>query len=210
MKGERCPSSRYEVRLAGEGGQGLILAGIILAEAAALYEGCNVVQTQAYGPEARGGASKAEVIISKGPIYHPKVLLADLFLAMSQQAFDKYCYEVKEDGLIIVDCTKVGRVYTTKAYQVPITTRAVELTGTPMTANLFALGLIVGLSQVVSRGALEEATAARVPPAVREANFQALAAGFAEAERVVAEQEKERKSPRLDDWYREMAPRRLG
>ncbi|MGQ9457139.1 MAG: 2-oxoacid:acceptor oxidoreductase family protein, partial [Anaerolineae bacterium] len=190
MKGERCPSSRYEVRLAGEGGQGLILAGIILAEAAALYEGCNVVQTQAYGPEARGGASKAEVIISKGLIYHPKVLLADLFLAMSQQAFDKYCYEVKEDGLIIADCTKVGRVYTTKAYQVPITTRAVEVTGTPMTANLFALGLIVGLSQVVSRGALEKATAARVPPAVREANFQALAAGFAEAERVVAEQEK--------------------
>ncbi|MGC8837210.1 MAG: 2-oxoacid:acceptor oxidoreductase family protein [Anaerolineae bacterium] len=210
MKDEQCPSSRYEIRLAGEGGQGLILAGILLAEAAALYEGCNVVQTQAYGPEARGGASKAEVIISRGPIYYPKVLLADLFLAMSQQAFDKYCYEVKEDGLIVVDSTKVGRVYTSKAYQVPITARAVETTGTPVTANLFALGLIVGLSRVVSQGALEKAVATRIPPALREANLKALTAGFGEAERVVAEQEKEKKSLRLDDWYREMAPRRLG
>lgn len=210
MKDERCPSSRYEIRLAGEGGQGLILAGIILAEAAALYEGCNVVQTQAYGPEARGGASKAEVILSRGPIHYPKVLLADLFLAMSQQAFDKYCYEVKEDGLIVVDSTKVGRVYTSKAYQVPITARALEATGTLVTANLFALGLIMGLSKVVSQGALERAIVARVPPALREANLKALAAGFAEAERVATEQEQEKKSPRLDDWYREMAPTRLG
>ena len=128
---------------------------------------------------------------------------------MSQQAFDKYCYEVKEDGLIVVDSTKVGRVYTSRAYQVPITARAVETTGTPVTANLFALGLIMGLSKAVSREALEQAVAARVPPATREANLKALAFGFTEAERVAAEQEKERKSPRLDDWYKEMAPRRL-
>lgn len=210
MKGDRHMPSRYEVRLAGEGGQGLILAGIILAEAAALYEGRNVVQTQAYGPEARGGASKAEVVISDGPIYYPKVLLADLFLAMSQEACDKYCYEVKEDGLIVVDSTKVERVYTNRAYQVPITTRAVEATGTPMTANIFALGLIAALPGVVGREALEKAVVARVPPATREVNLQALEAGYAEAERVLAQQREGSESPRLDDWYREIAPRRLG
>ena len=81
---------RVEVRLAGEGGQGMILAGIILAEAAAIYDGKNVVQTQSYGPEARGGASKAEVIIAEGEIDFPEVLSADVLMAMSQEACDKY------------------------------------------------------------------------------------------------------------------------
>ncbi len=83
-------SDRYEIRLAGEGGQGMILAGLILAEAAAIYAGKNAVQTQSYGPEARGGASKAEVVISDGEIDYPKVMDADVLLAMGQEACDKY------------------------------------------------------------------------------------------------------------------------
>jgi 2-oxoglutarate ferredoxin oxidoreductase subunit gamma len=86
---------RTEIRLAGEGGQGMILAGIILAEAAAIYDGKQAVQTQSYGPEARGGASRSEVIISEGEIDHPEVLSADIVIALSRQAYKKFAQTVK-------------------------------------------------------------------------------------------------------------------
>ncbi len=88
---EMSPGKRTEIRLAGEGGQGMILAGIILAEAAAIYDGKNAVQTQSYGPEARGGASKSEVVISASEIDHPEVLEADVLVALSKEAFKKFC-----------------------------------------------------------------------------------------------------------------------
>jgi 2-oxoglutarate ferredoxin oxidoreductase subunit gamma len=90
---------RMEIRLAGEGGQGMILAGIILAEAAVIFDNKNAAQTQSYGPEARGGASKAEVVISQGEIDHPEVIIADVLVAMSQEACDKYAGNLKKDGL---------------------------------------------------------------------------------------------------------------
>ncbi|MGD0753404.1 MAG: 2-oxoacid:acceptor oxidoreductase family protein, partial [Anaerolineales bacterium] len=96
-------AARTEIRLAGEGGQGMILAGIILAEAAAIYDGKMAVQTQSYGPEARGGASKSEVVIAAGEIDHPEVLSADVVVTLSQEAFDKYADSVKPGGLLIVD-----------------------------------------------------------------------------------------------------------
>src|SRR5271157_4991519 len=96
-------SKRTEIRLAGEGGQGMILAGIILAEAAAIYDGKQAVQSQSYGPEARGGASKSEVIISDGPIDYPKVTQCDALLAMTQEACNKYSHDLKEGGILLVD-----------------------------------------------------------------------------------------------------------
>lgn len=93
---------RIELRLSGSGGQGLILAGIILAEAA-LYDGMNVVQSQSYGPEARGGASKAEVIISKSEINYPKVNKCDILLSLTQIACDKYIDSLKIGGTLIID-----------------------------------------------------------------------------------------------------------
>ena len=112
---------RFEVRLAGAGGQGLILAGLILAEAVAIYDGRNAVQTQSYGPEARGGASKSEVIISDGRIDYPKVMSADVLLAMSQEACDEYFFGLDPDGLLIVDSELVERVPSSRAVEVPIT-----------------------------------------------------------------------------------------
>ena len=94
---------RIEIRLAGEGGQGMILAGIILAEAAAMFDGKNVVQTQSYGPEARGGASKSEVIIAEGEIDYPEVISADVLMVMSQEACDKYTHDLREGGILLVD-----------------------------------------------------------------------------------------------------------
>ena len=178
---------RTEIRLAGEGGQGMILAGIILAEAAAIYDGKNVVQTQSYGPEARGGASKSEVIIADGEIDYPEVISADMLMVMSQEACDKYASTLKKSGLLIVDPDKVGRVPTTRAVKVPIVKLAVEATGKAITANVVALGVLVGLTQVVSCDAIEKAVTARAPKGTEELNRTALAAGFAAAEQLLRE-----------------------
>lgn len=178
--------AKTEIRLSGFGGQGLITAGIILAEAAIL-DGKNAVQSQSYGPEARGGASKAEVIVSDGEIDYPKVGEADLLLAMSQQAADKYAAAIHPDGILVVDTDHVKQVpaFTGKTYRIPITHIAVEETGKDLVANIVALGVIVGLTGLVSRAALETAVLDRVPPKTKELNKQALAAGFRAAEQVL-------------------------
>ena len=164
---------RVEVRLAGEGGQGLILAGVILAEAAAVHDGLNATQTQSYGPEARGGASKSEVVISSEEIDYPKVIEADYLLAMSQEACDRYVGNLKRDGTLIVDTVHVRRLPLGRAaVQAPISQLAEE-----------ALGVLVGLTGLVSRRALEAAVQARAPKGTEELNAKALAAGFEWAER---------------------------
>ncbi len=174
---------RAEVRLAGEGGQGLILAGVILAEAAAVYDGLNATQTQSYGPEARGGASKSEVVISDEQIDYPKVIEADFLLAMSQEACDRYVGNLKREGLLIVDSAHVTRLPLGRsAVQAPITQLAEEATGRRITANVVALGVLVGLSGVVSRQAVEAAVKARAPKGTEELNARALAAGLGWAE----------------------------
>jgi len=177
-------AGRTEVRLAGEGGQGMILAGIILAEAATIYDGRNGVQSQSYGPEARGGASKSEVIISAGEIDHPEVLQPDVVVALSQEAFSKFASTVKPDGLLIVDADKVDSSSAPKAIRLPITKMAFETTGRIITANTVALGVLVGLTGLVSRQALEKAILARAPRGTEEMNHKALEAGFAAAEEV--------------------------
>jgi 2-oxoglutarate ferredoxin oxidoreductase subunit gamma len=175
---------RTEIRLAGEGGQGMILAGIILAEAASIYDGKIAVQTQSYGPEARGGASKSEVIIADGEIDHPEVLSADVVLTLSQEAYDKFAASVKPGGLLIVDDEKVRRIRMPEAVKIPISRLAFETTGKAITANTVALGVLVGLTGVVSRQAIEKAVTARAPRGTEEMNRKALEAGFEAAGRI--------------------------
>jgi 2-oxoglutarate ferredoxin oxidoreductase subunit gamma len=177
-------SDRYEVRLAGEGGQGMVLAGVILAEAAALYDGLNAVQTQNYGPEARGGTSRSEVIIARGEIDYPKVMSADLLLCMSQEACDRFGSAVADEGLIVVDSTSASRLPSPRALAVPISQIAEEATGRRIAASIVALGLVGGLTGIVSKEALTKAVAERVPPGTQEMNLAALEAGYAAAERV--------------------------
>ena len=175
---------RTEIRLAGEGGQGMILAGIILAEAASIYDNKMAVQTQSYGPEARGGASKSEVVIADGEIDHPEVLSADVVVTLSQEAYDKYAASVKPGGLLIVDDEKVSGVRQADAVRIPVNRLAFETTGRTITANTVALGVLVALTGVVSREAIAKAVAARAPRGTEEMNRKALEAGFAAAERV--------------------------
>lgn len=177
-------SFRYEMRLSGEGGQGLVLAGKIMAEAAAIYDDRNATQSQSYGPEARGGASKSEVIISDGEIDFPKAESLDLLLALTQEALDKYHHDLKPGGLLLVDADAVERLPKGKwkVVQVPFIRIAREKIGRAIVANIVAVGVIVKLSGAVSEKAAEEAILARVPRGTEELNLDAFRAGLAAAE----------------------------
>ena len=170
-------SSRFEIRLAGSGGQGLILAGIILAEAAGIYDGKFVCQTQSYGPAARGGASKAEVVISDGEIDYPKAIQPDVLLAMNQQSLDTYLADLKPEGLLMVDATLVPEVPLDRYLAIPFTRIAREL-GKEMVANIVALGALAARSKAVTLESLEKAVLGRVPRGTEELNKKALAAGI--------------------------------
>lgn len=173
---------RREIRLAGSGGQGIIMAAIVLAEAAGVHEGKQVSQTQSYGPEARGGTCKAEVVISDTPIDYPKVAKPDFMLAMNQASVNTYFGDLKPTGLLIVDSTLVSKVPTAKTVSIPFTKIAREEFGTDLVANMVALGALGWLSKGVSIESLEEALLSRVPPGTEELNLRALRAGVKAAE----------------------------
>lgn len=177
---------RYEARLSGSGGQGLILIGIILAEAVGIYDGKNVVQTQSYGPEARGGASKSEVIISDETIYYPKATRLDLLLCMNQKSCDEYYLDLKKDGILIVDSSLVHQVPTNQAYQIPFTHLAKEELGKAFVANIIAIGAIAEISKVVKESSLTEAVLKRVPPWSAELNKKALRIGIEQGKKAAA------------------------
>ena len=172
---------RIEVRLAGEGGQGMILAGIILAEAAGIYDGKVVCQTQSYGPEARGGASKAEVVISDAEIDYPKAIRPDVLLAMNQKSLDAFIFDLKPGGLLLVDADLVKEAPASRVLALPFTRIAREL-GRVMVANIVALGALTQLTGAVSHESLTAAVLARVPKGTEDLNRRALAAGVAAAE----------------------------
>lgn len=167
-----------QIRLCGSGGQGVITAAIILAEAA-IMEGAQVVQSQSYGPEARGGASKAEVIISKDFIYHPKVTKPDIVLALTQQAADKYSADLCGEGVLIIDEDLVPKSPNhSNVVKVSMTRLAVEELGKDLFTNIVALGLLVKVTGVVSLKTIQKAVALRVPKATIEKNMMALQIGY--------------------------------
>ena len=170
---------KKEIRLAGSGGQGLILAGIILAEAAILFEDLNAVQTQSYGPEARGGASKSEVIISDADIDYPKCEHVDVLLALTQKSIDSYYSDVVKNGLVVVDADLVSEIPNglTNVYRVPCTAIARDEIGKAFVANIVALGALSELLDFISAGSIERAVLRRVPKGTEEINKKALAAG---------------------------------
>ncbi len=179
---------RYEIRLSGSGGQGLILAGKILAEAAVIYDHRNAVQTQSYGPEARGGASKAEVVISDGDIDYPKATNLDILLALTQESCTKYSRDLKEGGILIIDTKEVSTVpegdY--RLYSAPITEIAIENVGKAVVTNIVALGILTRISGVVSVEAVRKAILAKVPKGTEELNMRAFDEGLKTGEELLA------------------------
>ena len=190
-------SFRYEIRLGGSGGQGIILMGIILAEAIGIYDGKHVAQTQSYGPEARGGSSKSEVIVSDVEIDYPKVMKPDLLLAMNQKSCDEFCTDLKPEGLLIVDSTLVTQLPTLNAFQIPFTRIAREKFNREMVANIIALGALAQLSSIVSPKAIESAVLGRVPKGTEQLNRDALKAGISAARRAKKESMKMEVAPEI-------------
>jgi 2-oxoglutarate ferredoxin oxidoreductase subunit gamma len=169
---------RFEIRLSGSGGQGLVLAGVILAEALGVYEGKNVTQTQSYGPEARGGASRSDVVVSDGEIYYPKATELDLLLCLTQESCDQYYPQLKDNGILIVDCDKVRQAPTTKAYSLPFIRTAKEKVGTPVVANVVSIAAVAGITKICSKEAVLNAVLARAPRGTEEKNRMACELGY--------------------------------
>ncbi len=169
---------KYEIRLSGSGGQGLLLAGIILAEAA-IEDGLNAVQTQSYGPEARGGASKSEVIISEDIIDFPKVRNCDILLSLTQKSYEQYNDNLKDDGILIIDSSvNVNTSSNSKIFSIPMLDAASKILGKPMVTNIIAIGALVALTEAVSKEALTRAVLKRVPKGTEELNKKALELGY--------------------------------
>ncbi|MDH7483770.1 MAG: 2-oxoacid:acceptor oxidoreductase family protein [Spirochaetales bacterium] len=172
---------RVEFRLSGSGGQGLLLAGIVLAEAV-IQEGKNAIQTQSYGPEARGGSSKAEVVVSDTDIDYPKATDPDYLLALTTDAYRSYGLSMKK-GLILVDTSvQVEPEAPVPVVKLPILETASKKLGRGVVANMVALGVLGGISGIASPAALREAVRNRVPKGTEDLNLAAVDAGLALAE----------------------------
>jgi len=178
---------RTEIRICGFGGQGIILAGIILGKAACLFDNNEAVQTQSYGPEARGGASKCEVVIDNKLIEYPKVQDLDVLVAMSNEALVKYIDDLKDEGTLIVDptTTDVEDVrefidqHNIEVYEAPATMTAINEIGLKIVANIVMVGAITKITKVISKEAVMKAIEDSVPKGTEEKNIQAFEAGYA-------------------------------
>lgn len=170
---------KQEIRIAGSGGQGVILATIILAEAAFLDKK-HVVQSQSYGPEARGGMCKAEVIINDSPIAYTKVQTPTFLLALTQSSLDKYGANIAPDAIIMADARLAipaslkGRT----VIQVPILDTARNVIGKAMTANIIAVGAINSVLELASAESLREAVKMHIPKGTEDLNMRALEEGI--------------------------------
>jgi len=169
---------KTEIRLAGTGGQGVILASVILAEAAGVHEGRYVVQTQSYGPEARGGASRADVIIDDDPILYPKCRKLDVLVCLSQLAAEKYLEDLKVRGTAVVDSFYVHECPRQGAICVPMAEAARNELGRELFTNIVMLGVLAQITRVVKLESLEKAVANRAPAKTLALNKKALALGW--------------------------------
>lgn len=175
-------NSRYEIRIAGSGGQGIILAGIMLAEAAIL-DGRYVAQSQNYGPEARGGNSVSEVIVSDAEIDYPEAVQLDLLVALTQEACVKNLSSMKEGGLVIADSSQVRWVPWDRVARLPFRQIARDV-GEDRAVNMAALGAVAALCPIVSPDSLIEVMAKRLPASKVEANRKAFNEALQATDRV--------------------------
>ena len=174
-------NDRYEIRIAGFGGQGVVTIGRILGEAFSLYEGKNSVNTQSYGPESRGGACKSDVVVSGGEIHYPNVRKADVLVALSQVALDTYLPDLKKGGILLLDPGSVKDVPDRDKYrvhEVPFMEIAYEI-GEVRYQNSVALGALYGLiPHLIKESSLLKAISDNVPRNTVEINKEAFKRGM--------------------------------
>lgn len=173
-------SLRWEVRISGLGGQGILMAGYVLGKAASLFDDRYAVQIESYGPEARGSRARTDVVISTEEIDYPYVGEPDVLIALSQDAFNYYSKTLERDGVIIVDEDLVeveGDLEGVKLFRVPATRIALDL-GRKIVANIVMLGAFSAITRIVSFDALKSAVLESVPRGTEELNLRALEAGW--------------------------------
>jgi len=173
---------RHEVRFSGFGGQGIILAAVILGRAAVMYDNKYAVQTQVYGPEARGGASMSAVIIDDEPVLFPKVTTPDIYVIMSQEGFEKYGQSACGGAEMLVDSTLVHSRPACHYIEIAATREARETLGRDIVANIIMLGALVAATGIVSRDSIEKAILDSVPKGTESLNVKAMKRGFELAE----------------------------
>ncbi|MHA1577577.1 MAG: 2-oxoacid:acceptor oxidoreductase family protein [Candidatus Thorarchaeota archaeon] len=172
--------TRYEVRIGGFGGQGIVTMAMVLGETLSLIEGKECVQTQSYGPEARGGASKSELVIDDEEVDFPKVLTPDVFIALSRAAYLEYVEGLKDDGVLIIDEDLVeiegGLPDTLKVYRIPATRIADVEVGNKQSTNVVMLGVLAAITGIVTIEGLKQRVEERWPR-FKELNLKALELG---------------------------------
>mgnify|MGYP001119857269 CR=1 FL=1 len=171
---------RHEIRLSGYGGQGIILAGYILAQAASIHEKRNAVFIQDYGPEARGGACRADIVISDKPVRHPYIGTPSILVAMSQQAYDKYFPANPQNTLVLIEEELVKPQETRGAKLLAFSPRRIaeEELGRPTVANIVMLGVLTAVTGVVSPEAMKKSILSSVPKNTEEVNLKAFERGY--------------------------------
>ena len=169
-----------EIRIAGFGGQGVILSAVVLGKAASIYENGFATMTQNFGPEARGGACSAQLVVSDSPVLYPYVTQPDIMVVMSQEAYNRFAHELKPEGVLIVerDLVRVSNMNRDKkVYSVPATRFAEEL-GKRMVLNSVMVGFFTAVTKLLSPDAVRKAVADSVPASFRDLNLKAFEKGF--------------------------------
>ncbi len=169
---------REEIVIGGFGGQGIILAGFIIGQAAAIFDGRNATFTQDYGPEARGGACRAQVVISDKLVSYPYIEKPSVLVVMSQEAYTKYAPELGKGAPLLIDKDLVKiQGSKNKAFAIPATRMAQEL-GRPAVANIVMLGFLTAITKIVSTDAIKKSLLQSVPKGTEELNTKAFEQGY--------------------------------
>ncbi len=169
-----------EIRIAGFGGQGVILSAVVLGKAASIYENGFATMTQNFGPEARGGACSAQLIVSDSPVLYPYTTQPDIMVIMSQEAYNRFAHELKPGGLLIIeeDLVRVANMNQDKqVYAIPATRIAEEL-GKRMVLNSVMVGFFTAVTKLLQADAVRKSVADSVPPSFRELNLKAFDRGY--------------------------------
>jgi 2-oxoglutarate ferredoxin oxidoreductase subunit gamma len=176
---------RYRIVFSGSGGQGVITASIILAEAAVIHEGLNAVQSQSYGPEARGGATRADVIISDREIRFPKVNQPNVLVCLTQEAYNMFDGTIRPGGLLLTDShfVRLARKVDARQVELPMYKTVMDQIGKPMVFNICVLGAMLGLVPIMKTESIIKVIESKVPPDFLDMNRKALDLGFDLAEK---------------------------
>lgn len=169
-----------EIRIAGFGGQGVIMSAMVVGKAASIFEGGFATMTQSFGPEARGGACSAQVILSDSPVLYPYVTHPDILVVMSQEAYSKFSPELKSSGTLVIeqDLVKIGNIPAgTRVFSCPATRLAEEL-GKKMVLNIVMVGFFAAVAKLLKPESLRGAVSDSVPPAFKELNERAFDKGY--------------------------------